>query len=90
MLLYIILILIKLIFSFGIAISQKASVIGKYKHENNFAGTLNGSLSSLKAHELGSAAITGALIRSNVRPEEVSDVLLGQVCKFGIKSSIPF
>lgn len=42
-------------------------------------GTLNGSLSSLKAHELGSAAITGALIRSNVRPEEVSDVILGQV-----------
>ena len=45
----------------------------------NLSGTLNGSLSSLKAHELGSAAITGALIRSNVRPEEVSDVIMGQV-----------
>ena len=33
----------------------------------------------MKAHELGSAAITGALIRSNVRPEEVSDVIMGQV-----------
>jgi len=46
-------------------------------------GTLNGSLSSLKAHELGSAAITGALIRSNVRPEEVSDVIMGQVLMAG-------
>ena len=44
-----------------------------------FKGTLNGSISSMKAHELGSAAITGALIRSNVRPEEVSDVIMGQV-----------
>ena len=48
-------------------------------HSSNLSGTLNGSLSSLKAHELGSAAITGALIRSNVRPEEVSDVIMGQV-----------
>ena len=48
-------------------------------HSLNLSGTLNGSLSSLKAHELGSAAITGALIRSNVRPEEVSDVIMGQV-----------
>lgn len=46
-------------------------------------GTLNGSISSLKAHDLGSAAITGALIRSNVRPEEVSDVIMGQVLSAG-------
>lgn len=46
-------------------------------------GILNGSISSLKAHDLGSAAITGALIRSNVRPEEISDVIMGQVLAAG-------
>ena len=54
------------------------------------SGILNGSLSSLKAHELGSAAITGALIRSNVRPEEVSDVIMGQVSFFCMKLMISF
>jgi len=46
-------------------------------------GALNGTLSSLKSHELGSAAITGALIRADVRPEEVSDVIMGQVLVAG-------
>ena len=41
----------------------------------------------MKAHELGSAAITGALIRSNVQPEEVSDVIMGQVCENWTKHS---
>ena len=57
-------------------------------HSSNLSGTLNGSLSSLKAHELGSAAITGALIRSNVRPEEVSDVIMGQVSFLFVNSQV--
>ena len=57
-------------------------------HLSNLSGTLNGSLSSLKAHELGSAAITGALIRSNVRPEEVSDVIMGQVSFLFVNSQV--
>jgi len=46
-------------------------------------GALSGSLASLKSHELGSAAITGALIRADVRPEEVDDVIMGQVLTAG-------
>jgi len=42
-------------------------------------GSLNGNLSSLKSYELGSAAITGALIRANIQPDEVDDVIMGQV-----------
>ena len=50
---------------------------------DHFAGALSGSLASLKSHELGSAAITGALIRADVRPEEVDDVIMGQVLTAG-------
>jgi len=63
-------------------------------------GGLNGSLSTLKSHELGSAAITGALIRANIRPDEVDDVIMGQVLVAGqgmnparqaaVQSQIPY
>lgn len=42
-------------------------------------GSLNGSLSSLSAHQLGSTAITAALERAKVLPEKVSEVLVGQI-----------
>ncbi|XP_003384087.1 PREDICTED: acetyl-CoA acetyltransferase, cytosolic-like [Amphimedon queenslandica] len=42
-------------------------------------GSLNGSLSSLSAHQLGSTAITAALKRAKVLPEKVSEVLVGQI-----------
>lgn len=46
-------------------------------------GALNGSLSTLKAHDLGAIAIREALNRCNVSPEDVSEVILGQVLMAG-------
>jgi acetyl-CoA C-acetyltransferase len=46
-------------------------------------GKLNGGLSSLPAHRLGALVIEEVLKRSNVRPEEVSEVVLGQVLTAG-------
>lgn len=44
-----------------------------------FIGSFCGSLSSLKAHELGSVVIKEVLKRANVNSNEVSEVILGQV-----------
>ncbi|KAB7496133.1 Acetyl-CoA acetyltransferase, cytosolic [Armadillidium nasatum] len=41
-------------------------------------GSLNGALSSLKAHELGSQVIREAVVRSSIAPEDVSEVIIGQ------------
>ncbi|XP_069695303.1 acetyl-CoA acetyltransferase, cytosolic [Periplaneta americana] len=46
-------------------------------------GSYNGLLSSLKAHELGSIVIKEALVRANVQPEEVSEVIMGQSATAG-------
>lgn len=46
-------------------------------------GTLNGSLSSLPAHELGGIAITDGLKRAGVEACQVSEVLMGQVLTAG-------
>ncbi len=46
-------------------------------------GAFNGNFSSLAAHELGSIAITTALSQADVKPEEVSEVVLGQVLTAG-------
>ena len=42
-------------------------------------GAFNGSLASLSAAELGTVAITEALNRAGVSPEDVDEVVLGQV-----------
>ena len=42
-------------------------------------GVLNGGLSSLPAHELGAIVIKEALVRANIDPGEVSEVIMGQV-----------
>jgi len=42
-------------------------------------GSLNGSLSTLRAHELGAVAVKEALSRASLKPEDVSEVILGQV-----------
>ncbi|XP_063233590.1 acetyl-CoA acetyltransferase, cytosolic [Bacillus rossius redtenbacheri] len=47
------------------------------------AGSCCGTLSSLKAHTLGSIVIKEALARARVQPEEVSEVILGQVLTAG-------
>ena len=41
--------------------------------------SLNGSLASVSAGELGTAAITESLRRANTSPEEVDEVIMGQV-----------
>ncbi|MEE2661637.1 MAG: acetyl-CoA C-acetyltransferase [Pseudomonadota bacterium] len=42
-------------------------------------GSFNGALSSLTASDLGKAAIKGALERAGVAPNEVSEVIMGQI-----------
>jgi acetyl-CoA C-acetyltransferase len=42
-------------------------------------GSFNGALATIPAHELGKTVITEALQRANTKPDEVSEVILGQV-----------
>ena len=46
-------------------------------------GSFNGALASMAAHELGAVAISAALERAGVRPDEVDEVVLGQVLQAG-------
>src|SRR5512143_3101181 len=46
-------------------------------------GSFNGVLSSLSAHYLGQVAVQEALKRANVKPEEVDEVILGQILAAG-------
>lgn len=46
-------------------------------------GKLGGDLSSLSASELGGIAVKEALARSNVKPDEVQEVILGSVLQGG-------
>ena len=46
-------------------------------------GSFNGSFAALPAHELGRTAIKAALERAKVSPEEVSEVILGQILTAG-------
>src|SRR5512136_2150650 len=47
-------------------------------------GKFHGSLASLRAPELGAAAIKAAVERSKVNPAEVEGVIMGNVCPAGI------
>ncbi|MAT38814.1 MAG: acetyl-CoA C-acyltransferase, partial [Ectothiorhodospiraceae bacterium] len=47
-------------------------------------GAFNGSLSSFTAPQLGSIAIKEALSRGNVKPEDVSEVIMGNVLTSGV------
>ena len=42
-------------------------------------GSFNGAFAMLPAHTLGAVAIKGALERAGVKPEEVNEVILGQI-----------
>ena len=42
-------------------------------------GAFSGAFATLPAHKLGEVAIKGALERAKVAPEDVSEVILGQV-----------
>lgn len=47
-------------------------------------GTFNGAFAGVPAHELGAVAIRAALERADVAPEEVDEVVLGQVLVAGL------
>jgi acetyl-CoA C-acetyltransferase len=46
-------------------------------------GSFNGAFANVLAHELGATAIKGALSRAGVEPDEVDEVILGQVLPAG-------
>ena len=46
-------------------------------------GSFNGAFASLPAHMLGQVAIQAALARAGVKPEEVDEVILGQILSAG-------
>ncbi|HLJ63047.1 MAG TPA: acetyl-CoA C-acetyltransferase [Stellaceae bacterium] len=46
-------------------------------------GAFNGTLSTLPAHHLGQVAIAAALVRAKTTPEEVTEVIMGQVLAAG-------
>ena len=47
-------------------------------------GTYNGSLKDIRAHQLGSIVISEVLKRSNVNPDEVDEIIMGQVLTAGM------
>jgi len=46
-------------------------------------GSFNGAFASLPAHELGRIAVAEAMKRSQVKPEDVDEVILGQILQAG-------
>ncbi|WP_135469738.1 acetyl-CoA C-acetyltransferase [Crenalkalicoccus roseus] len=46
-------------------------------------GSFNGAFASLPAHALGTVAIRAAMERAGVRPEEVDEVIMGQILTAG-------
>ena len=46
-------------------------------------GSFNGSFANTPAHELGAAAIKGALERAGVDAKEVDEVIMGQILTAG-------
>jgi acetyl-CoA C-acetyltransferase len=46
-------------------------------------GSLNGGLSSLPGHELGAVALSEAMKRAKLSPNDVSEVLMGQILTAG-------
>jgi acetyl-CoA C-acetyltransferase len=47
-------------------------------------GTFSGSLSSLPASTLGAKVISGLLSRANLQPDQISEVIMGQVLTAGV------
>ena len=46
-------------------------------------GGMLGSLSGLAAHELGAVAIKAAIERAGIKPEQVDEVIMGNVLQAG-------
>ena len=47
-------------------------------------GNFNGSLKNVSATELGAVTIKGALEKAGVKPEQVDEVIMGNVLQAGI------
>ena len=47
-------------------------------------GSFGGSLAGIPAHELGAKVIQGLLERTGVKPEQIDEVILGQVLTAGV------
>ncbi len=47
-------------------------------------GTFGGSISGVPAHELGATVIKGLLERTGVKPEQIDEIILGQVLTAGV------
>ena len=45
---------------------------------------MGGALSTLSAPQLGSVAIQGAMQKAGVKPENVDEVFMGNVCSAGV------
>ncbi len=63
--------------------SNDASTIVIASAARTPVGSFNGALAGLPAHELGKTAIQAALARAKVEPDQVSEVVLGQILTAG-------
>lgn len=54
-----------------------------YLFSHFYTGSLNGALSTLPLHDLCSVVIKDVLKRAAVKPEEVSEVIMGHVLTAG-------
>lgn len=59
--------------------NQVEIIFNNYESVISFSGSFSGGLSSVPSHQLGSKVISEALSRCSVKPEEVSEVIMGQV-----------
>ena len=50
-------------------------------------GSLNGSLATLTAPQLGVVAVTDALKKANVSPDKVEEIYMGNVVQAGVGQS---
>ena len=51
-------------------------------------GTYKGSLKDIRAHQLGSIVINEVLKRSNINPDEVDEIIMGQVLTAGMGQNL--
>jgi len=66
--------------SFGVNIMQDVVIVAATR---TAIGAFQGSLANIPAHELGSLVIRSLLERSGVKPDQVDEVILGQVLTAG-------
>lgn len=63
---------------------QEGDILIALYFQNSIAGSFNGALSTLPAHNLGTVCIKEVLSRSNIPADQISEVILGQVLYAGV------